>query len=139
MSDQTSQSFASGRWTNYPVEVREDGTDLFVPAAEGSDAWRHTPYGFARENEPALLAPVAPGSAVEVEFTAAFSQQFDQAGVFVSAGRERWVKAGLEYVDGQLQLGAVVTNSKSDWSAAPYPEWVNQRVIVRVSWTGESL
>ncbi|MFN8511053.1 MAG: hypothetical protein U0841_00335 [Chloroflexia bacterium] len=40
------------------------------------------------ENEHALLAPFTPGSAVEIEFTAAFSQQFIRAGVFVSAGRE---------------------------------------------------
>ncbi|MFN8511052.1 MAG: DUF1349 domain-containing protein [Chloroflexia bacterium] len=33
----------------------------------------------------------------------------------------------------------MVTDPKSDWSAAPYLEWVNRRVIVRVSWTGISL
>jgi uncharacterized protein len=139
MTQQASRSWSSGRWNNRPAEVREDGTDLLVTAEEGSDAWRHTSYGFVHENEHALLAPFAPGSAVEVEFTAAFAQQFDQAGVFVSAGREHWVKAGLEFTDGQLQLGAVVTDPQSDWSAAPYPEWVNRRVVVRVSWTGESL
>ncbi len=137
--EQESRSWSSGRWTNLPAEVREEGSDLLVTAVEGSDAWRHTSYGFVHENEHALLAPFTPGSAVEVEFTAAFSLQFDQAGVFVSAGREQWVKAGLEFVDGQLQLGAVVTDPKSDWSAAPYPEWVHRRVVVRVSWTGESL
>jgi regulation of enolase protein 1 (concanavalin A-like superfamily) len=139
MMTQTSRHWSSGRWNNHPVEVREDGTDLLVTAEAGSDAWRHTSYGFVHENEHALLAPFAPGSAVEVEFTAAFSQQFDQAGVFISAGRERWVKAGLEFADGQLQLGAVVTDPKSDWSAAPCPAWVNRRVVVRVSWTGEAL
>jgi len=134
-----SRAWSDGSWTNPPLAVRHDGTDLLVTAVEGSDAWRHTAYGFVHDTEHALLAPFSPGTAVEVEFTAAFAELFDQAGVFVSAGPLSWVKAGLELVDGQLQLGAVVTDRTSDWSVAPVPSWLGERVTVRVSWTGESL
>lgn len=139
MTAQNSRAWSDGTWTNPPLDVRHDGTDLVVTAVEGSDVWRHTSYGFVHDSEHALLAPFPPGSAVEVEFTAAFSAQFDQAGVFVSAGPDSWVKAGLEFADGQPQLGAVVTDRRSDWSVAPVPSWLDDRVTIRVSWTGESL
>ena len=132
-------AWSEGRWTHPPVAAVEDGTDLVVTAVEGSDAWRHTSYGFVHASEHALLAPFAQNTAVEVEFTAAFSQQFDQAGVFVRIDDEHWVKAGVEYADGQPQLGAVVTDGRSDWSVAPVPDWLDRRVLVRVSRSGDAL
>jgi len=58
--------------------------------------------------------------------------------VFVRADAERWVKAGLEFADGVLNLGAVVTLGRSDWSVAPV-EWNGRTVTVRVSRAVESL
>lgn len=68
------------------------------------------------DTEQALLAPFVAGTAVEVEFTAAFSAQFDQAGVFVRASEEHWGKAGVEFADARPQVGAVVTDGMSDAS-----------------------
>lgn len=129
----TDIAWSDGRWTHAPAALAEDGRDLVVTAVEGSDAWRVTAYGFVHDKEHALLAPFAVGTAVEVEFTAAFSAQFDQAGVFVRASAERWVKAGVEFADGRPQVGAVVTDVMSDWSLSPVPEWIDRRVLVRVS------
>lgn len=39
-------AWSSGRWTNPPVAAVERGSELLVTAAEGSDAWRTTSYGF---------------------------------------------------------------------------------------------
>ncbi|MGN8027383.1 DUF1349 domain-containing protein [Microbacterium sp. 22242] len=135
----TDIAWTDGVWTHAPVSAVEDGTDLLVTAAEGSDAWRLTSYGFIHDNEHALVAPCEPESAVEVEFTAAFSQQFDQAGIFVRVSAEHWVKAGVEFADGRLQLGAVVTDGRSDWSLAPVPGWLGQRIRIRVSRSGDAL
>lgn len=85
----TDNSCSAGRWTAPPVAAVERDGDLLVTAADGSDAWRTTAYGFIRDSEHALLAPFPEGSGVEVEFTATFSEQFDQAGVFVRASGER--------------------------------------------------
>ena len=82
------------------MAAREQGSDLVVTAQEGSDAWRLTSYGFVHDSEHALVAPFPADSAMEVEFTAAFSAQFDQAGIFVRVSAERWVKAGVEFTDG---------------------------------------
>ena len=76
---------------------------------------------------------------MEVEFTADFSAQFDQAGIFVRVSAERWVKAGVEFADGSPSIGAVVTDERSDWSLAPVPEWAGRRVLVRVSRSGDAL
>ncbi|MCP1415205.1 DUF1349 domain-containing protein [Paenarthrobacter sp. A20] len=128
-----------GEWTNQPAAVVEQEGDLLVTAAESSDAWRITSYGFIHDTEHALLAPFPQDSAMEVEFTAAFSQQFDQAGIFVRISAEHWVKAGVEFADGAAQLGAVVTDGFSDWSLAPVPEWTGGRVRIRISRQGDAL
>lgn len=132
-------AWSDGRWTHSPAATAERGGDLLVTAAAGSDAWRLTSYGFVHESEHALLAPFPDRSAVEVEFTAAFAEQFDQAGVFVRVGPERWIKAGVEFADGRCQLGAVVTDGMSDWSLAPVPDWVGRRITVRVSRDGTGI
>jgi uncharacterized protein len=131
--------WSAGSWTHRPVAVVERGGDLLVTAAEGSDAWRLTSYGFVHDSEHALLAAFPQDSAMEVEFTAAFSQQFDQAGIFVRVSAEQWVKAGVEFADGYPSVGAVVTKGRSDWSLAPTPDWGERRVLVRVSRSGDAL
>jgi regulation of enolase protein 1 (concanavalin A-like superfamily) len=76
---------------------------------------------------------------MEVEFTATFSEQFDQAGIFVRVSAQRWVKAGVEFADGCPSVGAVVTDGRSDWSLAPTPNWGGHRVLLRVSRSGDAL
>jgi uncharacterized protein len=124
----------SGAWTALPVAAEEE-TDgrLLVTAAEGSDAWRHTGYGFVHENEHALLEDWGRERAVEVSFIAAFEAQFDQAGLMIRVDAERWIKAGVEFADGAPQVGAVVTAGKSDWSVAPVPDWAGREVTIRAS------
>ncbi|MDN5563048.1 MAG: DUF1349 domain-containing protein [Luteococcus sp.] len=131
--------WSEGRWTHEPVRVEQDGDDLLVEAAEGSDAWRTTSYGFVHDTEHALVCPMPQDSAVEVGFVARFEEQFDQAGIFLRAAEDCWVKAGLEFADGTPQVGAVVTNPASDWSVAPVPQWVDRRVTIRASRSGDAV
>ena len=106
--------WSAGSWSHFPADVTERGGELLVTAVEGSDAWLHTEYGFVHDSEHALLAPFAVGEAVEVSFRAELHEQFDQAGVFVSIDDDSWVKAGVEFADGTAQLGAAVTDGRSD-------------------------
>lgn len=122
-----------GRWSARPADIAETGGSLIVTAAEGSDAWRHTAYGFVHDSAHALLAPLAVGEAMEVSFRAPWQGQFDQAGVYLRADAENWVKAGVEYADGHLGLGAVVTAGSSDWSVGFVDEWLPEEITVRVS------
>jgi regulation of enolase protein 1 (concanavalin A-like superfamily) len=123
----------SGVWTALPVAAEESEGRLLVTAAEGSDAWRHTGYGFVHEDEHALLDGWDGGRAVEVSFIAAFEAQFDQAGLMIRVDAEHWIKAGVEFADGAPQVGAVVTAGKSDWSVAPVPEWAGHEVTIRAT------
>ena len=129
----------AGTWTNEPEDVAVDENGLHVAAREGSDAWRITSYGFVHASEHALLAPLGPGSAMEVQFRPDFSGQFDQAGIFVKVDDESWTKAGVELTDGVLNLGAVVTHGASDWSLSPVPDWTGRLVTVRGSRSGNAL
>jgi regulation of enolase protein 1 (concanavalin A-like superfamily) len=132
-------TWSSGTWLNEPVEAIEADGDLLVSAAEGSDLWRTTSYGFVHEDGHALLRPFETRSAVEVSFVVDYDAQFDQAGVLVFADAEHWVKAGVEVVDGAPQLGAVVTHEVSDWSAAPVADWHGSTVTLRVSRAADAL
>jgi hypothetical protein len=129
----TTVEWTAARWLNEPPAWQLDGPDLLVAAAEGSDFWRTTSYGFVHDSGHALLTDLPVGAAVEVAFVAELPEQFDQAGVLVRAGEDTWIKAGLERSDGELQLGAVVTRGPSDWSLSPAPSWAGAVVTVRAS------
>lgn len=133
------QPWSAGTWTTPPVAVTEDGPDLLVTAAQGSDAWRHTSYGFVHDDAHALLAPLPSPGAVEVTFDLGWDGQFDQAGLVLRADAETWLKAGVEFSDGSPQVGAVVTLGRSDWSVAPVPGWAGRRVTVRASRAGDAV
>ena len=131
--------WSEGTWTTPPRAAEEREGMLLVTAEEGSDAWRLTSYGFVHDTEHALLAPLPDDAAMEVEFDIPFEAQFDQAGLFVRVDETRWVKAGIEFADGELNLGAVVTDGMSDWSLAPVPHWRSRRITVRISRQGTAL
>lgn len=128
----------TGEWHNPPPAVAHDGADLLVTAAKGSDFWRTTAYGYDRDGGHALLSPLGAEAAVEVSFVADFDHQFDQAGVLLRLDETTWIKAGAEYCDGELQLGAVVTRGVSDWSSAPVP-WTGREVTLRASRSGDAV
>ena len=129
----------SGTWLNPPLAAQQDGEDLLVTAAAGSDLWRTTAYGFVRDSGHALLRPLADGRAVEVSFALDYDRLYDQAGVLLRVDAETWTKAGVEISDGVPQLGAVVTRAVSDWSVAPVPDWPGREVTVRASRAGDAV
>lgn len=131
--------WSDGSWLTPPAEAVADADGLLVTTREGSDFWRTTSYGFVRDDGHALLTAFPSGSAVEVTFTADFTELYDQAGALVRVDSETWIKAGVEMSDGHPQLGAVVTHGTSDWSLAPVPEWAGREVTVRVSRSGDAV
>ena len=132
-------AWSEGTWTREPVSVNEHGATLAVEASAESDWWRTTAYGFIHDDGHALVKEFPNESAVEVSFILNYTQQFDQAGIFITSDSKNWIKAGVEYCDGFPQVGAVVTQINSDWSVAPVPEWMNKEVTIRVSRSGDAV
>jgi len=132
-------AWSEGSWTREPVSFSHDGDAIKVEAAAESDWWRTTAYGFIHDDGHALVKEFPNESAVEVSFILNYTQQFDQAGIFITSDSKNWIKAGVEYCDGFPQVGAVVTQINSDWSVAPVPEWMNKEVTIRVSRSGDAV
>ena len=132
-------AWSEGTWTREPVSVNEQGATLAVEAAAESDWWRTTAYGFIHDDGHALIKEFPNESAVEVSFILNYTEQFDQAGIFITSDAQNWIKAGVEFCDGFPQVGAVVTQINSDWSVAPVPEWMNKEVTIRVSRSGDAV
>lgn len=130
---------STGVWLNQPESVVEANGKLLVTAKENSDFWRTTSYGFIHDSGHALLNEFPQDSSVELTWLLNYREQFDQAGLLVWADDEHWIKAGIEFADGAPQLGAVVTDTFSDWSVAPVPDWMDKVVQLRVSRSGDAL
>lgn len=127
-------AWSEGRWTTEPVSSRRVDEQLVVEAAQGSDFWEKTLYGFQRGSGHALLTAWDEHNAVEVSFQLrGFDDLYDQAGVMLFRSSSQWIKAGVELNDGIPHVGAVVTDGHSDWSLAPVPEWSGRVVTLRAS------
>ena len=139
-ADRVRVDWSVGTWTRRPAALRRDGDGLVVRAEEGSDWWRSTFYGFVHDDGHALLTEWPARAAVEVRFDAsALTELYDQAGLLLRVGPDRWVKAGVELNDGVPHVGAVVTDGRSDWSLAPVPEWSGEIVTIRASRAQDSV
>lgn len=103
-------------WLNEPARWRRSGADLLMTTDPRTDFWRQTHYGFVRDSGHHFGVRVPGDFTAEVEVLGEYADQFDQAGLMVRMDAERWVKCGIEYVDGAATMGAVVTHAVSDWS-----------------------
>jgi uncharacterized protein len=108
-------------WFNPPPAHGRDDDGHWLDTGHETDFWRHTHYGFVHDNGHALMAPVEGDFTAVVAFSAAYKDTFDQAGVMLRLDDTNWIKAGVELSDGVLNLGAVVTRHRSDWSNTPMP------------------
>jgi regulation of enolase protein 1 (concanavalin A-like superfamily) len=107
-------------WINEPAKwsAGADG-ELFVTADPDTDLWRTTHYGFVRDTGHVRGRWVEGDCSVTTTFSADYTDLYDQAGVALRIDAENWIKAGVELVDGEFQISAVVTRGVSDWSVIP--------------------
>lgn len=84
-----------------------------------TDLWQRTYYHFRNDNAPVLQISTDEkyfSFLVKTEFES--SHRFDQCGIVMYLDSENWLKASIEYENGQYQhLGSVATNmGYSDWA-----------------------
>jgi regulation of enolase protein 1 (concanavalin A-like superfamily) len=106
-------------WFNEPARWRRSGPELLLTTDPGTDFWRHTHYGFVKDSGHFLGTRASGEFVATAEVAGEYRDQFDQAGLMVRIDAERWVKTGIELVDGGHQMSAVVTHGVSDWSVTP--------------------
>lgn len=106
------------------ASVSADGRTLTLAPPAKKDFWRRTFYTptMIKGDASALLLriPASEEATVEIDFSFTPRSQFDQAGVLVYLNATHWLKAGLEFADGESRLSCVCCNNYSDWSVVPW-------------------
>jgi uncharacterized protein len=130
------RDMAHMRWLNEPKRWGQDGDTLIVTTNPKTDFWRRTHYGFVRDNGHAYLQGVEGDFTAEVSFIGDYAAQYDQAGLMVRLDEYTWLKTGVEWVDAQPLLSAVVTRDFSDWSVLPASGELSEGVQLRIKREG---
>ena len=109
-----------GSWLNEPAEWGFEAGGLRVVTGRATDFWRETHYGFTRDSGHFLGIATAGDFTAEVRVRAGYEALYDQAGIMLRLDEGHWLKAGIEFSDGQAMLGSVLTAGRSDWATGPY-------------------
>ena len=118
------------RWLNEPASWSEPDGLLTVVTGDQTDFWRETHYGFIHDNGHFRYREVAGDFTAILDFSGAYEELYDQAGMMLRLDERNWIKAGVEFVGGRQMLSVVVTRDFSDWSTMPMPsepEWLRLR------------
>jgi len=107
-------------WTRAPKQylITEDRVEIITEPF--TDLWQRTYYHFRNDNAPVLQLTKDEkyfSFFVKTEFDT--KVRYDQSGIVMYLDGENWLKASVEYENGQIQrLGSVVTNNGySDWAS----------------------
>lgn len=106
-------------WIREPKQYEITEDCITITTEPNTDLWQRTYYGFQNDNAPALQMKTEEAFfsfTVRTEFES--KRRFDQCGVILYLDSENWLKASIEYENGEYQrLGSVVTNhGYSDWA-----------------------
>ncbi|MBR4081621.1 MAG: DUF1349 domain-containing protein [Clostridia bacterium] len=107
-------------WTRPPQQYTIAPDRVVMVTEPHTDLWQRTYYHFRNDNAPVLQLETGEAYfSFTVRTTFDSKVRFDQSGVILYLDSDNWIKASMEYENGQIQrLGCVVTNNGySDWSS----------------------
>jgi uncharacterized protein len=130
--------FSEMTWLNPPTSSRITDGEITVCTGHRTDFWRHTFYGFSRDNGHFLYKSVTGDFTAEVTVSGSYKELYDQAGLMIRLGESCWVKCGIEFTDGAMHFSVVVTNDHSDWSQMPV-QADNSTIRIRMTRHGEAI
>ena len=107
------------KWTREPSGYSIADDRIEIVTSPHTDLWQRTYYHFRNDNAPVLQVETDEkyfSFTVKTEFDS--KRRFDQCGIVMYLDSENWLKASIEYENGDFQhLGSVVTNNGySDWA-----------------------
>ena len=112
----SAQTLEKMQWFNEPSQWEIKDKKLTLFATPQSDYWRIAHYGFTVDDAPFLYTTYGGEFEAKVKITGDYKVRYDQAGMMIRIDHENYIKTGIEYVDGEYNLSAVVTHHTSDWS-----------------------
>ncbi len=125
-------------WLNEPASWGLAGEILTVTTDPNTDFWRTTHYGFVRDTGHVHGAQTRGDFVLTATFAGEYRDLYDQAGIMLRLDEANWIKSGIELVDGQHQISAVVTREVSDWSVVALAEPAGT-VTVKADRTGDTV
>lgn len=107
-------------WTRFPESYELFNNGVEIVTKPYTDLWQNTYYHFQNDNAPVFQMETDElffSFVVKTDFVES-KHRFDQCGIVMYLDSENWLKASVEYENGEYQhLGSVVTNHGfSDWA-----------------------
>ncbi|CAH2241874.1 jg16262 [Pararge aegeria aegeria] len=113
-------TFSNFSWLNEPSEWSLSNDVLTVKTDNKTDFWQETWYNFSVNTGHVYGLEIKEDFTMEVCVEAEFTTLYDQAGLMIYVDEKHWLKAGIEYNEGQPTIGSVLTNQVSDWATGEY-------------------
>ena len=107
------------RWTRQPASCCVSDGKVEIVTQPHTDLWQRTYYHFRNDNAPVFqMQTDEKFFSFTVKTIFESKCRFDQCGIVMYLDSDNWLKASIEYENGQFQhLGSVVTNNGySDWA-----------------------
>lgn len=104
--------------------IKDPSAPFTLDCHPGTDLWDKPPSVHSA-NAPCLVFPATKGSFISAKVTASarWTRQYDQGGLVMiiqdGSGDPKWVKTGIEFLNGKPLVGTVATYKWSDWSLTP--------------------
>lgn len=127
------------RWLNEPKSWSREGDTLTITTDHGGDFWRITHYDFIHDNGHALLHPVSGNFTASVAFAGDYVELYDQAGLMFYANDRHWLKCGVEFTSGHLNVSSVLTREFSDWAVVKLDERPAGPITIRITRLGDTV
>ncbi|MBW8688219.1 DUF1349 domain-containing protein [Chitinophaga rhizophila] len=115
----SAQTLEKMQWYNEPASWKINNKTLTMFVTPQTDYWRISHYGFTVDDAPFYYTTYGGEFEVKVKLTGAYKARFDQMGIMIRTDHKNYIKSGVEFVDGKLNVSTVVTHTTSDWSVTP--------------------
>lgn len=103
-------------WLNQPQKWEVKDQILSLITIPKSDFWQKTHYDFSLDTGSFYYTRHKGEFEVVVKISGDYNSQYDQMGIMIRLDEKTWMKTGIEYVDEEINISAVSTNNRSDWS-----------------------